>query len=175
MNEAVMDVLVYVFEHLLVDDANLTATDRLLGQLVDVGFSRAASKRALAWLETLPHSTSPQLLPAASGFSQRSCETASEGSMRGAPNTLRLYNDDECARLDFECRGFLLYLEQIGVLGATEREWVIDRAMALDAGDLDVEDLKWVVLFVLYNQPGQEQAVAWLEKHIGDPLAYRAH
>ena len=59
--------------------------------------------------------------------------------------------------------GFLLFLEQHGVLDADQRELVLDRAMALDQDELDLDDLKWVVLMVLFNQPGSEAAYAWME------------
>ena len=29
--------------------------------------------------------------------------------------------------------------------------------------ELDLDDLKWVVLMVLFNQPGSEAAYAWME------------
>ena len=32
-----------------------------------------------------------------------------------------------------------------------------------DFDDFDSEDLKWVVLMVLFNQPGQEDAYVWME------------
>jgi Smg protein len=35
--------------------------------------------------------------------------------------------------------------------------------MALDADDIDIEKVKWVVLMVLFSQPGQEQAYARME------------
>ena len=35
--------------------------------------------------------------------------------------------------------------------------------MALDQDELDLDDLKWVVLMVLFNQPGSEAAYAWME------------
>ncbi len=38
-------------------------------------------------------------------------------------------------------------------LDADQRELVLDRAMALDQDELDLDDLKWVVLMVLFNQP----------------------
>ena len=44
-----------------------------------------------------------------------------------------------------------------------QRELVLDRAMALDQDELDLDDLKWVVLMVLFNQPGSEAAYAWME------------
>ena len=49
------------------------------------------------------------------------------------------------------------------VLDADQRELVLDRAMALDQDELDLDDLKWVVLMVLFNQPGSEAAYAWME------------
>jgi Smg protein len=49
------------------------------------------------------------------------------------------------------------------VLSAEQRELVLDRAMALDQEGLDLDDLKWVVLMVLFNQPGSDAAYAWME------------
>ena len=65
-----------------------------------------------------------------------------------------------------EARGFLIFLEQQNVISAAQRELVIDRAMALDQDDIDVDDMKWVVLMVLFNQPGSEAAFAWMESQI---------
>jgi Smg protein len=48
---------------------------------------------------------------------------------------------------------------------------VIERAMALDTADLEADDVKWIVLLVLLNQPGQESAFALMEELIynGNP------
>ncbi len=35
--------------------------------------------------------------------------------------------------------------------------------MALETDDIDLSQLKWVILMVLFNQPGQEEAYAWME------------
>jgi Smg protein len=48
-------------------------------------------------------------------------------------------------------------------LDPTTRELVIDRVMALETDDIDLDQLKWVVLMVLFNQPGHEAAFAWME------------
>jgi Smg protein len=77
--------------------------------------------------------------------------------------SFRIYTDQEITRLDMECRGFLLFLEQAGVLSSETRELVIDRVMALETDDIDLTQLKWVILMVLFNQPDQEEAYAWLE------------
>ena len=42
-------------------------------------------------------------------------------------------------------------------------EILVDRLLALESADIDVEQIKWVVLMVLFNQPGQEDAYAWME------------
>jgi Smg protein len=82
-----------------------------------------------------------------------------------------VFHGAELAKLDVNARGFLLLLEQHGVLDANQRELVLDRAMALDQDTLDLDDLKWVVLLVLFNQPGSEAAYAWMETqmYLDDP------
>jgi Smg protein len=79
---------------------------------------------------------------------------------------VRVYSEPELDRLDADCRGFLMFLEHSGVLDADQRELVLDRVMALDQDEVDVDDIKWVVLMVLFNQPGSEAAYAWMESQM---------
>ena len=39
----------------------------------------------------------------------------------------------------------------------------MDRVMALETHEISLEEMKWVILMVLFNQPGQEDAYAWME------------
>ena len=80
-----------------------------------------------------------------------------------SPSVARVFTTEEEVRLDVECRGFLIFLEQINVLDASTREMVIDRVMEIDINDFCLEDLKWVVLMVLFNVPGKENAYAQME------------
>ena len=75
----------------------------------------------------------------------------------------RIYTQEEEMRLDLECRGFLIFLEHINVLDSTTREMVIDRVMEIDSKEFCLEDMKWVVLMVLFNVPGKENAYAQME------------
>jgi Smg protein len=158
MKETVLDVLLYLFEHYFYEEPD-TVRDRdsLQGGLLQAGFSPSEISKAFDWLD---------------GLAQQRHDIQREPD--SVPSSLRLYADVELARLDAECRGFLLFLEQNGVLDAAARELVLDRAMALDHDEIDVDDLKWVVLMVLFNQPGQEAAFAWMESHMfdgeGEPL-----
>ncbi len=48
---------------------------------------------------------------------------------------------------------------------------MIDRLLALDTEELDMEQIKWVVLMVLSSQPGQELAYARMEDLVFDGAA----
>ncbi|HEX2201077.1 MAG TPA: DUF494 family protein [Gammaproteobacteria bacterium] len=45
---------------------------------------------------------------------------------------------------------------------------VIDRLLALESDELDLEQVKWVVLMVLLNQSGREENLVWLEEIVMD-------
>ena len=83
-----------------------------------------------------------------------------------------------CARAGaarHRCRGYILYLENIGIVNAAQRELVIDRLLALDARQIDIEQVKWVVLMVLFSQPGQENALLRMEDLVFDGRAEAVH
>ena len=82
--------------------------------------------------------------------------------------SVRIYTCEENQILDVECRGFLMFLEQVNLLDFTTREMVIDRVMELDTKFFSIDDLKWVVLMVLFNVPGKENAYSQMEDLIFD-------
>ena len=86
-----------------------------------------------------------------------------------------LQTPEEERKLNTECRGFLHYLEQAGILDCTARELIIDRVLALESDDLDIGQVKWIILMVLFNQPGQEQAFVWMEDLVMDDLCHNLH
>jgi Smg protein len=157
MKENVFDVLMYLFENYYMDNEGAVSPDRELVQqeLRTAGFPSAEIERAFNWLEDLASDTPPPTMQ--------------------AERSLRLFSRHESERLDTECRGFLLFLEQMGVLNPTSRELVIERAMALENEDFDIEQLKWVVLMVLFNQPGEDAAYAWLEDLVYENMTNCLH
>ena len=148
MKESILDVLLFLFEHYFSDEADLLRDrDSLQAGLLQAGFSPTEINKAFEWLDALAQQRPGSPAPRAGG-------------------PVRVYAGPELDRLDNEGRGFLMFLEQHGVLDASQRELVVDRAMALDQDDIDLDDLKWVVLMVLFNQPGSEAAYAWMETQI---------
>ncbi len=158
--KTLLDVLLYLFENFFYDDPD-AVRDRatLQAGLIQAGFSPSEVAKAFDWLDALANQRA--------GF-----EPAREGEQ---PGSVRLYAEREAERLDAECRGFLMFLRDGGVLDAQQLECVIERAMALDLDEIDLDDLKWVVLMVLFNQPGQEAAFAWMESFMFDDAAETMH
>ena len=146
MNETVVDVLIYLYEHYLDGEFSDTPDQATVREeLAQAGFPQAEINKAFDWLDELASHQTDAVYKA------------------HAPHSTRIYNDAERRQLNMECRGLLLFLEQAEILDQESRELVIDRATALDAGPIDVEELKWIVLMVLINQPGQEAAFARME------------
>ena len=146
MKENVLDVLMYLFET-YVDTEEEPEADKneLRDELARAGFGDPEIDRALDWLDGL---------------------TDHQDSLAFNTQTkhgMRIYNDYEQKHLDSVCRGYVTYLEQIGILSPPQREILIDRLLALESADIDEEQIKWVVLMVLFSQPGQEQAYARME------------
>ena len=143
MKETVLDVLMYLFES-YVDSPDEPEPNRheLERELGRAGFHDREIERALDWLDGL-NSTDAGSAPQNTAF--------------------RVFDSVEQERLDAASRGYLLHLEQIGILKTGQREIVIDRLLALDNEEIDVEQTKWVVMMVLFSQPGQQDAFAQME------------
>ena len=56
-----------------------------------------------------------------------------------------------------------------------QRELVIDRLLALDDEEIDVEQTNWVVMMVLFSQPGQKEAYAQMEDLVFADDSARVH
>lgn len=152
MKESVLDILIYLFENYF--DADLDCApepdrDTLRDELERAGFSEREVGRALEWLEQL------------------SADPTRAGAAPGS-RAIRIFDAREQARLDTECRGYIMYLENIGIISPAQRELVIDRLLALDVQQIDIEQVKWVVLMVLFSQPGQQSAYLRMEDLVFD-------
>lgn len=159
MKETVLDVLMYLFENYIEDEIEFAPDEASLKlELKDAGFGDVQVNMAFDWLEGLAVQKEDLL-------TQKLSDTPS----------VRIFTDKEKEKLDVECRGFLVFLEQVGVLDADDRELVVDRVMALGTDEIDLGQLKWVILMVLFNQPGKEAAFTWMEDIVLDDLGATVH
>ena len=151
LNGSVLDILIYVFDrYMLADTQDVPERDELALDLERAGFAGDSVERALDWLADLAGERDRPIL---------------EG---GGNRALRVFTDGERARLPTDCQGYLITLERTGILSPQQREIVIERLLALDGDELDVEQLKWVVLMVLSSQPGEELACSRMEDLVFD-------
>lgn len=155
MKENVFDVLIYLFENYMDDETELTPDpDAIRTELLEAGFPQREVNKAFDWLESLAEQTP--------------IKTASTPAFR-------VFSSQESAKLDTECRGLLMFLEQSGILTPASRELVVDRVMALNEETISLENLKWIVLMVLFSQPNQEIAFARMENLVYEALPSYLH
>ena len=158
MKESVLDVLIYLFDHYVEQELEIIPNQKdLKSQLNQAGFADIQIDKAINWLE---------------GLAVKKDEF--DVDIVHSRST-RVFSSIENEKLDVECKGFLIFLEQSGVLDSEDRELVIDRVMALETETIELQQLKWVVLMVLFNRPGKEAAFAWMEDIILDEVSAVVH
>ena len=158
MKESILEVLLYLFEnHISAGNANKPDKDELESELEKVGFLRLEIHKALDWLKNMKM------------VSNNLIEESSHHI------TMRIFNDVEQERLDVRCRGYLLFLEQVGILDVKTREIVVERVLALDEGEINLDQIKCVVLMVLFYRPGCELAYSWMEDLVFENTGITIH
>jgi Smg protein len=157
MDGSVLDILIYVFDHYMLEDQpDVPERDELAQDLTRAGFASDNVERALDWLADL------------AGDRDRPSIDVSERS-------LRVFSESESMRLDAAARGCLLTLERSGILSPLQREIVVERLLALEVEELGIDQVKWVALMVLSSQPGQEMACARMEDIVFEDLSRSLH
>ena len=149
MKEDMLEVLMYLFENYIVDGLKKLepSQDELAKELAGAGFQSDEINKAFVWLE----------------------ELLEIGEQAGAPSqaphsaSIRIFTADERHRLGSAGQSLLCRLVGLGVLDQFSREMVIDRLMALDSEEVDLDHIRWVILMVLSNQPGFEEIAEWAE------------
>ena len=153
IKQSVVDVLMFLFERYLGDDdAIMDERDDMHSQLEEMGFEHLEISQAFDWLEDLA------LL-----------QDGAEHNACASHDSVRIFSDEEKAVLNENGCGFLIYLEQTGILTPVTRELVLDRVIALEH-ELDIEQLKWITMIVLHTHPGEENAFAWMESLVFDEV-----
>ncbi|MEO1766528.1 DUF494 family protein [Thiobacter aerophilum] len=109
---------------------------KLARELSEAGCEEAEISQAFGWFKGL----------------KRLSQAEGEAEALRKSDALRLYGAPEQVRLDAQSRGLLAFLEGSGVLTPLERECVIDRALALDETEVTVDQVKWIVLMVLWSR-----------------------
>lgn len=174
MKANMLDVLFFMFEHY--DDSTIAAveadpstslalfseTRRLEEQLFNEGFEEQEINLALRWLEDL-------------GTQVGALSTVTADSPTAG--YLRVFSEEERSLFGNDCCNFLLSLENDGMVSTAQRELIIDRALALDLAnvEIDLHQFQWLTLMVLANIPEADDAYDWVEELIYQDAQYMAN
>lgn len=154
-----LEVLLYLFEHYMEEGREVPNDEAVLkSMLKDAGFPQAEINKAFTWLETL---VAQPIDPDLCAVEQ--------------PMSFRVYSPQELACLDEHCRGFLLTLEHSGIINSLTREVIIERAIAMDLDEIDLDKFKLIIMIVLANQAGNEDLQEWIETLVFDQASEHLH
>jgi Smg protein len=128
------EVLAYVYEHYERTDLAYNG-DKIARKLSAAGFEREEIHSALRWLAGM-----------------RAVATREAVSVPEVEAAHRVFSPRELVKLETACLGYLLTLEQSGVLCPQTREQVLERALAADGEPLVLAQLKVIVLMVLWSK-----------------------
>ena len=151
MKDSVLDILIHLFENFL-DAEDDSTPDR--DALEAASSNRRVTRKPTSSARSSGSRASPPTRIARSAKARRGrCACSAARSRSGSTPT--------CAATCCTSRTW-------ASCPRPQREVVIDRLLALEADDIDIEQLKWVVLMVLFSQPGQENAYQRMEDLVFD-------
>ncbi|HUH39621.1 MAG TPA: DUF494 domain-containing protein [Castellaniella sp.] len=134
------DILVYLFETYYTPQACPKA-EVLASKLAAVGFEHDDIDEALGWLRDLAAATEQcQALTPTRGTEHTAC---------------RVYTPEEYQTLGTEAIGFIVFLENSGVLPPALREILIECAQSVHAVPLSLSEIKVIALMVLWSQEAE--------------------
>lgn len=163
------EVLVFVYENYWRGDA-CPELEQLGRKLSAHGFQADEIHDALVWLDGLNFAAQATRLAPEIG------EAASDDCSpnRQSAHSLRVYSVAEQDHLGAQCLGFISFLESAGVLPASMREIVLDRAMAASGNPVSLDELKIIVLMVYWSF-GEEPDALVLDELCDDSEGRLAH
>lgn len=142
MTEDFLKVLLYLFQnYLLAELMQINNLQPIVVELHQAGFERNTSLAAIEWL---------------SGIKQVE-ESLRYGKQVSNTDSQRVFCPAEIDKITTEARGFIIQLEQRGLIDALTRELIIDRAMALETKPVLAVEIRAIANMVL------------LRHHVNDP------
>lgn len=145
------EIIMYLFENYIQAQVlPVPGSTELVGELEMAGFKNTEIQKAFAWFAGLDETRESTI-----------CFN------RQTRSNTRFFTLDEKQKLGRRCLGLLTFLEQIEVINPESRETIIDRSMAIEHKRIEIEQLKWIILMVLFHDLDKNQDVepdlTWIE------------
>lgn len=135
------DILLYLYDNYLVME-HIPDAEALSRKLTAAGFEAEEIDQALNWLTAL--------------------DDLSPGTPAIETDAVRCFAAEEWRRVEADGLAFIAFLEKAGLLTPQGREWVLDRALALEDSEVTAEKIKWIALLAVTRLRGAGDAL-WLE------------
>jgi Smg protein len=139
--ERIMEILVFLLSEIR---SNKKLLDIDLKPLSQRGFSQTEISTAFSWLfDRIASDGSPIVLPEIS-------KSARSGSER-ATSSFRVYHEAERSVLTVSAQGYLLQLQELGLITAGDMEAIIDRVMAAGVPTVSLSEIKELVGIMVFD------------------------
>ncbi len=144
------EILMYLFENYIHTQDNMSSDSEMLcDELELAGFNKSEIQKAFLWFADL--ADHGETIKYVDNFST---------------NSFRVFTLEEKKKLGRRCIGFIMFMEQASILSPELREILIERCMAVESARIDLEQLKWITLMVLFHCHDQNQIepdLTWIE------------
>jgi Smg protein len=150
------EVLVFMFENYFSNHA-LPEENVIEQELAAAGFDESAITNAFDWYNQLKIMMKQ---PVTSQMEYLQCS--------------RMFAEAELDKIDTESLGFLLFLEQAKVINSSERDMIMDRAMALNGKTVNLEQTRWITMMAMWSD-GREKDYLFVEDAVFNPRGLTLH
>lgn len=143
MKGNMFDVVAYITQRCHEQGSRVDDPTELREELLDAGYCEDDVERALGWLQRLRR------------------DGIWSGDWLGARSAAhRVLDEQELRKISVAARGFLLELQNRGVLDPALREAVYERALALDVPVIGLEEMRLLVALLFDSRPAADSRVA---------------
>ncbi len=136
MNERVVEILVYIMNHIRNKKGNLNQLEVLSQDLLNKGYTENEISSAFTWL----------MEKIGGGFDEILKQTSPVSSF-----SFRVLHDLEQMIISPEAYGYLIQMKELGLLDDFDVEQVIERAVMLGSSQIDIWAIKAIIASVLFQ------------------------
>jgi len=154
MNTEVLDILMYLFD-IYMDDihSNQPSEEDIRNELASIGFHHSTVDHAFDWLDEL-------------SFLPDDIDHIETLYGQTQYNGTRIFNHFELEKFNHQAQGLLLELVELEVISISQRELIIEKALSLNVVHINQEQIKLIILMVLYNLSDSVESYTWIQDHL---------
>ncbi len=136
MRERFLDIVTLLAQYMLEEGRSPDDEQAIAEELIAEGYDPEDVREAFAWVERLVGTR-------AGG--------AALADLAGPDQSTRVLTPTEALKILPAAHGFLLRLRQLGLIDASVQERILERAMAVDADEIGLDEIKAIAALVLFN------------------------